>query len=141
MTRELNPIPFDEFAGDVAGTIDRVVRDNAPIVVEHNGNRVIVTPMRPGPRRRRGPNEADLAAFQESAGSMRDLIDAEALKSRVAAGRGSRPTRVSPRVAQQHLAALDAIYRSVPALDPPRTWEEIETIAQEEAARDAMREA
>ena len=104
MSKERHPIPFDEFAGDVAGTIDRVVRTNAPIVVEHNGNQVIVTPLRRVPRRRRGASDAGTTA-------------------------------------EQHLAALDRIYRSVPALDPPRTWEEIETIAQEEAARDAMREA
>lgn len=35
---------------------------------------------------------------------------------------------------------LDAIFMSVPALDPPRTWEEITEIVREEHALEVYRE-
>lgn len=53
MSAEPLPLPFDEFLEDPAGTIDRVARDNAPVVVEHNGNRVVWCP-----RSRGGGNPA-----------------------------------------------------------------------------------
>jgi len=34
-------------------------------------------------------------------------------------------------------ARIQDFYQSVPALDPPRTWEEVEEIVEEEIAQDA----
>lgn len=84
---------MDEFAAYVAGTIERVVRDNEPIVVEHNGHRVVIRRerLRTGRRSLRDwrPSEADLEAFRAAAGAMRDQFDAEEFKRQIYAARGS----------------------------------------------------
>jgi hypothetical protein len=88
---------FDEFARDVAGVLDRVVRDHETVVVERGGSdAVIVRPAapRPGHRRGRRPRtSADREAFLATAGAWDGLVNTEQLKTDIAASRrlSSRP--------------------------------------------------
>jgi hypothetical protein len=88
---------LDEFARDVAGVLDRIVRDHETVVVERGGSdAVVVRPEAPQPGHRRGRRPrtlADREAFLATAGAWNGLVDTERLKADVAASRrlSSRP--------------------------------------------------
>jgi prevent-host-death family protein len=94
--REAKRITLDELARDVAGILDRVVRDHETVVVERGGSDVaVITPAPAGGRRRRrrAPTPADREAFLATAGAWRGLVDTAQLKADLAASRrlSSRP--------------------------------------------------
>ncbi|MSP14842.1 MAG: type II toxin-antitoxin system Phd/YefM family antitoxin [Chloroflexi bacterium] len=96
MSKELTHIPFDEFAANLSELFDRVVHERETIIVARNdGTSAVLKPL-PAPKMQRASKihlhkktEADYAAFFSAAGSWKDLIDAEAFKEEIAAGRGS----------------------------------------------------
>lgn len=78
MAKELRHIPYEELAKDLAGILDRVVREHESVVVEREGTAIaVVKPMeRPASRRRRraqvDPTELLPTAFtlETAAGSV-----------------------------------------------------------------------
>jgi predicted nucleic acid-binding protein len=99
--RDAKRITLDELARDVAGVLDRVVRDRETVVVERGGSDVAVirpTATKGGRRGRRPRTPADRAAFLATAGAWDGLVDTERLKADVA-----------ERVFRQFLRGVDVL--------------------------------
>jgi hypothetical protein len=78
-------ITFDELAADVAGFVNRVVREGAEIVVEtEDGASVAIVPRALS----RPKSEVDIAAFRAAAGSWAD-VDTDAFLAEIYARRAS----------------------------------------------------
>ena len=91
MTADVTPMTLEEFAADVAGVFDRVVREKLPVTIEReDGSRVVLRPARPRSSRRQGsssrrPSAAQVKRSREgtlkAAGSWQGIVDAEAFKA------------------------------------------------------------
>lgn len=92
MPNEVTRVPLGDFTRDAEELLERV-RHGAELVVEDEAGEVAV--IKPPKRIRHTEGvglEADRLAFRASAGSMKDLIDADALLEEIYAERGdSRP--------------------------------------------------
>ena len=97
MAAQKQPIPFDEFAGDVAGFFERVVHGHETLLVEAARDEIVVvkaarSTKRTGVRRsRRSPGNRD--AFLSTAGGWKDLVDRDELVESIYQSRSitSRP--------------------------------------------------
>ncbi len=91
MALEKQPIPFDEFAGDVAGFFERVVHGHETLLVEKAKYELVVVKAalptrRHGVRRpRRSPINRD--AFLSTAGGWKDLVDTDKLVENIGQSR------------------------------------------------------
>jgi hypothetical protein len=93
MAREIGPIPFEEFANNVAGFFERIIREHETVLVENGeGEIVVVKPaselrgslrrVAPPRARRVAPRKktkADREAFLSTAGAWKDLVDTDKL--------------------------------------------------------------
>src|SRR5437870_4103233 len=93
MAREIGPIPFEEFANNVAGFFERVIRERETVLVEKGEGEIVVvkpaselglraaTPRRASrvAPRKRGSARADREAFLSTAGAWKDLVDTDKL--------------------------------------------------------------
>ncbi|HEX8221622.1 MAG TPA: hypothetical protein VF914_20705 [Chloroflexia bacterium] len=83
MAVQKHPIPFDEFAGDVAGFFERVVHGHETLLVEAARDGIVVVKAARATRRtgvrksRRSPGNRD--AFLATAGGWKDLVDTNKL--------------------------------------------------------------
>jgi antitoxin (DNA-binding transcriptional repressor) of toxin-antitoxin stability system len=88
----------DEFADDLAGVLERVVRAGETVVIKRAGRAItVVAPIaapKP-PRRRRATTEVEQRAFLASAGSWQGLVDDEEF---LAANARSRRVSTRPAV-------------------------------------------
>jgi len=76
MVRELRHIRYEELENDLATILDRIAREDESVVVDKDGNAlVVVTPARRAkPARRRGERtRADYSAFRSAAGGWKDV--------------------------------------------------------------------
>ncbi len=89
MTTDVEAMPFEEFAADVAGVFDRVVREKLPITIERDdGSRVVLEPdhsprTRADSSRRPSAEDAELSrqGIVKAAGGWEGLVDAEEFKA------------------------------------------------------------
>ena len=86
-------VSLDELESDILSILDHVVHKNEPVLIERDGSEIaLLHPVASGQTRRRAEEQeaADLRASLSAAGGWQGLVDAEALKKRIAAARGSR---------------------------------------------------
>lgn len=98
MAIKKQPVPFDEFASDVAGFFERVVHGHETLLVEKTEGDLVVMkaasrkrPVRTGRRRRPLSNRDD---FLSTAGSWKGLVDTDNLVENIYESRSisSRPS-------------------------------------------------
>ncbi len=97
MTREIRPIPFEEFSNNIAGFFERVIHGHETVMVEKDEGEIVM--MKPAKlasrstrRSSRKRTEADREAFLSSFGGWSD-VDDEAFIKRIYESRNmpSRP--------------------------------------------------
>ena len=87
MATEVRRISIEALASNVEDTVKAVIRDRAAVVVEtEEGELAIIKPMATR-QQRPEVTEEDYQIFLSSAGSWKDIVDAEALKEGLAASR------------------------------------------------------
>ncbi|MEA2573007.1 MAG: hypothetical protein QOH93_305 [Chloroflexia bacterium] len=97
MSVEKRRIPFDEFAKDVAGFFERIVRGNETLLVEKMEGELIMLKVastrRPTKVRRSRRSPANREAFLSTAGGWKDLVDTDRLIENIYESRSisSRP--------------------------------------------------
>ena len=86
-------VSLDEPESDILGILDHVVHKNEPVLIERDGSEIaLLHPVISEQTRRRVEERdaSDLRTSLSAAGGWQGLVDAEALKKRIAAARGSR---------------------------------------------------
>jgi hypothetical protein len=74
MTKELDPISFNEFSKNLTGFFEQVIRESKPVVVENDkGERAILKPIRSVKRKSRPRTAANHQAFLAAAGGWKDV--------------------------------------------------------------------
>ncbi|HET6314599.1 MAG TPA: hypothetical protein VFH60_12260 [Chloroflexia bacterium] len=83
MAVEKHPIPFDEFAGDVAGFFERVVHGHETLLVEKAKDEIVVVKAARSTRRARVRTSSrpsvNRDAFLATAGGWKDIVDTDKL--------------------------------------------------------------
>lgn len=94
MAAEPKHIDVEELIADPSAVMDRVTENNEEIVVDRNGEGIVVLkPIRRAAVRRRGKSRAGIEAALSAAGGWKGLVDADALKEELYSSRGSdRPS-------------------------------------------------
>ena len=73
MTKELSPIPFEEFSTNLSSLFEQVIRESKSVVVENaEGERAVLEPINSSKRKNRVRSEADHNALLAAAGSWKD---------------------------------------------------------------------
>jgi hypothetical protein len=93
---ELTRVPFKDFSKNPTSLFNRVVRERISIVVEKDGEALVVLkPVRPKVKRRRKKSAAAHKAFLSAAGSWKDIVDTDKF---LADNRASRDISTRPHV-------------------------------------------
>ena len=90
-------VSLDELESDILSILDHVIHKNEPVVIERDGSEIaLLHPVASEQTRQQAKEQdaANLRASLSAAGGWQGLVDAEALKKRIAAARGSRRSPV-----------------------------------------------
>ena len=79
MVKDLRPIPFTEFAGDVAGFFERIIDNHETVLVEKERGKIVMLRRARRARPRGKAKAPDRDAFLSTAGGWKDLVDIDKL--------------------------------------------------------------